>query len=200
MKRPQTTPPAVPELSQDDTHAESSDATQTAIGAIVSGAVHTVVLLILALVSVDMREVRKVDLVALPPKPVDEDPPVEIELDPEIEVVPPETATLFSAAPAAASPAAKVASTPVLDQSLVSKAVTSDLVIDAPTADIPDSMALIESVPDAANRFNVFAGLIVRVCQNQCDPRCGHGDRQPSLPLDAAPPAPASVIRAPLLR
>lgn len=115
----------------------------------VSALVHTLILLILAIVTVEVQESVTFDIVALPPRPVDEDPPVEIELDPEIEVVPPENASLFSAAPATANAsAASAATTPVLDQSLVAKADMSELLIAAPTVGIPDSMTLIEAIPD----------------------------------------------------
>ena len=115
----------------------------------ISVVVHTLIILLLALVTIDSEFYENVDIVALPPRPVDDDPPVEVELDPEIEVVPPENASLFTAAPAAASSAASaIGGTPVLDQALVAKADMSDLQIGAPTIGIPDSMTLIEAIPD----------------------------------------------------
>ncbi|NNE01483.1 MAG: hypothetical protein HKN47_29570, partial [Pirellulaceae bacterium] len=110
-------------------------------------AIHTIIFLLLAIITIDIRLNEVVQLVSLP-RIEEEDPPVEVELDPEIEVVPPENVSLFSAAPAALSTATAAATTPVLDQSLVAKADTSDLQIDAPTMSMPDPMTLIEAKPD----------------------------------------------------
>lgn len=112
----------------------------------VSLLVHTVIILALAIVTYEETSKEIAQLVAVPPRPEEEDPPVEVELDPEIELVP-ENVSLFSAAPAAASAAAAM-STPTLDQTLVSQAETTEISIAAPTIGIPDSIALIESVPD----------------------------------------------------
>ncbi len=109
---------------------------------------HTIILLILAIVTIDTSIIKNIELVALPRLEDDEDPPVEIELDPEIDVVPPESVSLFTATPAALSSSSEAAAVPVLDQSLVAIAETSDLQIDAPTLSMPDSMALIEAIPD----------------------------------------------------
>ena len=110
-------------------------------------AIHTIIFLILGIITIDNSIIKVIDLVSLP-SPEEEDAPVEVELDPEIDVVPPESVSLFTAAPAALSTATAAASMPVLDQTLVAKAETSDLQIDAPTLSMPDSMALIEAVPD----------------------------------------------------
>ena len=113
----------------------------------VSVVLHTLIFLVLAVITLKVQKPATFDIVSLPPKELIEDPPVEIELEPEIEVVPPENVSLFSAAPAPTSAAAAVA-TPVLDQTLVAKADTAELSIAAPTLGIPDSIALIEAVPD----------------------------------------------------
>lgn len=112
----------------------------------VSLLVHTVILLLLAIVTYEETSQEISRLVALPPPEDVEDPPVEVELDPEIDVVV-ENVALFNAAPAPASAAAAI-STPALDPTLVAKADTSELTIEAPTIGIPDSVALIEAVPD----------------------------------------------------
>ncbi len=115
----------------------------------VSVVVHTLIILLLAIVTVDVQNSEDFDIIALPPRPVDDDPPVEVELEPEIEVVPPENVSLFTAAPAAASSAASaIGGTPVLDKALVAKADMSNLQIGAPTIGIPSSMTLIEGIPD----------------------------------------------------
>ena len=121
---------------------------RTALPATVSLLVHTLVLLVLALVTLETTSTRVAQLIATPPPPEEEDPPVEIELDPELETVV-ENITLFDAAPPPAS-AASPASMPVLDQTLVAKADTSAISIQAPTVGLPDSVALIEAVPDGA--------------------------------------------------
>lgn len=137
----------IPDIGDQEEFSDGVSLIQNVMSSGISVAIHTVIFLVLALVSIDVRVPEVFDLVALPPKPDIEDPPVEIELDPEIEVVPPENVSLFSAAPAPTSAAAAV-STPVLDQTLVAKADTTQLVISAPTLGMPESMALIESVPD----------------------------------------------------
>ena len=71
---------------------------------------------------------------------------MEVELDPEIDVVL-ENIALFNSAPAPTSAAAS-ANMPTLDQSLLAKADTSAIQIAAPTIGIPDSVALIAAVPD----------------------------------------------------
>jgi hypothetical protein len=137
----------IPELP--DVHADhESGSFQLLASTSISVLVHTLIILLLAIVSVEVQQSNDFEIVALPPRPVDEDPPVEVELDPEIEVVPPENASLFSAAPAPASAAVAAATSPVLDQTLVAKAEMGDLQISAPTIGIPDSMTLIEAVPD----------------------------------------------------
>ena len=109
--------------------------------------VHILIFFLFAAITFDTSVIKFVDLVSLP-TPEEDDPPVEVELEPEIEVVPPENVSLFTASPASLSATAAAATTPVLDQTLVAKAQTSDLQIDAPTLSMPNSMALIEAVPD----------------------------------------------------
>ncbi len=134
--------------SDDDVPAAGSwvDSLRGLMPSVVSLMVHTVVLLLLALVSLDVSTKELARLISVPPPEEVEDPPVEIELDPEIDVVI-ENIALFDAAPPPASAAAS-ATTPVLDQTLVAKADVSDIRIDAPTIGLPDSIALIEAVPD----------------------------------------------------
>ncbi len=139
----------IPTIPEDPSEHESSNSFQLIASTSISVIVHTLIILVLAIVSIDVQTANNFEIFALPPRPVDDDPPVEVELDPEIEVVPPENASLFSAAPAPASAAAAaIGGTPVLDQALVAKAEMSDLQIGAPTIGIPNSMTLIEAVPD----------------------------------------------------
>jgi hypothetical protein len=112
----------------------------------VSLLVHTLVLLALALVTIEDSSQVLTQLLAVPPREDVEDPPVEIELDPVIDVVI-ENVALYNAAPAPASSSA-AAMTPTLDQTLVAKAEVSQIQIEAPTIGLPDSIALIEAVPD----------------------------------------------------
>ena len=112
----------------------------------VSVMIHTVVFLVLALVTLEDNTTEITQLIAVPPRPDVEDPPVEIELDPEIDVVI-ENIALFNAAPAPAS-AAAAANAPMLDQTLAAKADVSNIRIEAPTIGLPDAISLIEAVPD----------------------------------------------------
>lgn len=147
MDKPAEPAVDIPELP--DVHAEhDTNSFQLFASTSVSVLVHTLIILLLAIVSVETQKANQYEILALPPRPVDEDPPVEVELDPEIEVVPPENASLFSAAPAPASAAVAAATSPKLDQTLVAKAEMGDLQISAPTIGIPDSMMLIDAVPD----------------------------------------------------
>jgi hypothetical protein len=108
--------------------------------------VHTLIFLLLAIVTYEDTSQQIASFISVPPRPDAEDPPVEVELDPEIDVVL-ENVSLFNAAPAPMS-AAAASSQPVLDQTLVAKADTTEIAIAAPTIGIPDSIALIEAVPD----------------------------------------------------
>lgn len=137
--------PTIP-LAQQQAEPEPhwSDSIRNLIPGAVSLLVHTAVLLALALISFEDTSQRLTQLV-VPPPVEEEDPPVEIELDPEIDVVV-ENVALYNAAPAPASAAA--AMTPTLDQTLIAKAEVSDIQIEAPTIGLPDSIALIEAVPD----------------------------------------------------
>lgn len=121
------------------------DHVRSLIPSSVSLLVHMVILLALAIVTFEETSQEIARLISLPVEDV-EDPPVEVELDPEIDVEI-ENVSLFSAAPAPASAAAAM-TTPALDPTLVAKADTSELTIEAPTIGIPDSIALIEAVPD----------------------------------------------------
>ncbi|MGI9473888.1 MAG: vWA domain-containing protein [Rubripirellula sp.] len=112
----------------------------------VSLLVHTVIFLLLAVVTYEETSKEVARFIVVPPPEKEEDPPVEVELDPEIDVVL-DNIALFNAAPAPASAAAS-ANMPTLDQSLLAKADTSQLNIATPTIGIPDSVALIEAVPD----------------------------------------------------
>ena len=109
--------------------------------------VHTAILLLLAVVTYEEIEQEKARFVAIPAPDRVEDPPVEVELDPEIDVVL-DNVALFNSAPAPVSAAAAAANLPTLDQSLMAKANTAQLTIAAPTIGIPDPVALIEAVPD----------------------------------------------------
>ena len=104
-------------------------------------------LLLLAVVTYEEIEQEEARFVAIPAPDRVEDPPVEVELDPEIDVVL-DNVALFNSAPAPVSAAAAAANLPTLDQSLMAKANTAQLTIAAPTIGIPDPVALIEAVPD----------------------------------------------------
>jgi hypothetical protein len=113
--------------------------------------VHVMGLVLLALFQFDnIQEVAAQMLVASAPMEEVEDPPVEIELQEEIETVNEETVSVFSAAPAVgiAGGGPVGAGTPTLDMTLVEKAETTEIHIDAPTIGMPDSVKLIEPVPD----------------------------------------------------
>lgn len=112
----------------------------------VSLLVHTIIILVLAIVSIEKQRQEIAQFVVLPRPETVEDPPVEVELDPEIDVVL-ENVSLFNSAPAPTSTAAS-ANMPTLDQSLMAKADTTAIKIAAPTIGIPDAVALIEAVPD----------------------------------------------------
>ena len=137
-----------PKLSDEAIEHEVTwvDSLKALVPSVVSLLVHTLVLLVLALVTLEDTTTQIAQLIAIPPPEEVEDPPVEIELDPEIDVVM-ENFAVFSAAPAPAS-ASAAATAPTLDQTLVAKAEVSQIRIEAPTTGIPDSIALIEAVPD----------------------------------------------------
>ncbi len=123
-----------------------TDSVRGLVPGAVSLMVHTLVLLVLALVTLEDKTTEMVRMIAVPPPEKVEDPPVEVELDPEIDVVI-ENIALFNAAPAPAS-AAAAANAPTLDQTLVAKADVSQIRIEAPTVGMPDAISLIEAVPD----------------------------------------------------
>ena len=141
-------PADVPVLPEIDVEHETSETMRTIVCTGISALVHTVIILVLALVTFEIQKSEIYRIVSLPPRPVEDDPPVEVELNPEVEVVPPENASLFSAAPAPASSVSVAASAATLDQTLVAKAEMADIKIDAPTIGMPDSMTLIGAVPD----------------------------------------------------
>ncbi|QDV13553.1 hypothetical protein CA51_34430 [Rosistilla oblonga] len=115
----------------------------------VSMLIHMLILLSLALITFD-NPVQVISQILVVPTPTIEDPPVEIELEPEVEIVQPENVALFTAAPAMGmtSNTPEAISKPKLDQTLVAKANTSKISIDAPTVAMPSSMSLIAAVPD----------------------------------------------------
>ncbi len=121
------------------------DTVKGAAPGVISLLVHTLVLMFLALVTLEDKTTDLVRMIAVPPPEKEEDPPVEVELDPEIDVVV-ENVALFNAAPAPAAAAAS--NTPVLDPTLVAKADTALVPIAAPTIGIPDALSLIAAVPD----------------------------------------------------
>ena len=115
---------------------------------LVSLIIHTIVLLILGLVSFKDNRTPVAQIVAIPPRPDIEDPPVEVELNPKIDVAINNIA-LFESSPAPSASPSVAAQAPVLDTSLAAKADVSQIRIDSPTIGLPDSMTLIEAVPDA---------------------------------------------------
>jgi hypothetical protein len=102
----------------------------------VSLLVHTIIILLMAIVTYEEQRQEIAQFVVLPRPETVEDPPVEVELDPEIDVVL-DSVALFNSA-----------NMPTLDQSLLAKADTTAIKIAAPTIGMPDSVALIEAVPD----------------------------------------------------
>ncbi|MEO8495679.1 MAG: vWA domain-containing protein, partial [Planctomycetota bacterium] len=113
--------------------------------------VHVIALVILGVMTLDTAvEAVSQLIVASAPKEEIEDPPVEIELQKEIEVVTEQQVAVFSAAPAVGisggGPVA--AGSPTLDMTLVEKAETTEIHIDAPTIGMPDSKVLVEAIPD----------------------------------------------------
>ncbi len=138
------------DLSIADTEADTPetwyDVVRSFVPSCVSLLVHTVIILLLAIISYEEQSKEIARFVVVPPPDEVEDPPVEVELDPEIDVVL-DNIALFNSAPAPTSAAAS-ANMPTLDQSLLAKADTTAIQIAAPTIGIPDSVALIEAVPD----------------------------------------------------
>lgn len=138
------------QLKADDWHNEPLTFREQLVGMMpptISLLFHTAILLFLAVITYEEIEQEETRFVVVPPPDQVEDPPVEVELDPEIDVVL-DNVALFNSAPAPVSAAAAAANLPTLDQSLMAKANTSQLSIAAPTIGIPDSVALIEAVPD----------------------------------------------------
>ena len=129
------------------TFSDVSRATDGIIPPSISLLFHTVILLLLAIVTYEETAKEVARFVIVPPPERVEDPPVEVELDPEIDVVL-DNVALFNSAPAPVSAAAAAANLPTLDLSLMAKANTAQLSIAAPTIGIPDPVALIEAVPD----------------------------------------------------
>ncbi len=117
----------------------------------ISMIVHVIGIVILAVMTFDTAvEAVSQLIVASAPQEEIEDPPVEIELQEEIEVVTEQTVSVFSAAPAVGiaggGPVAQ--GSPTLDMTLVEKADTAEIQIDSPTIGMPDSKILVEAVPD----------------------------------------------------
>jgi hypothetical protein len=113
--------------------------------------IHVVALVVLALMTFDTAvDAVSQLIVASAPQDETEDPPVEIELQEEIEVVNEQTVSVFSAAPAVgiAGGGPVAAGSPTLDMTLVEKAETTEVHIDAPTIGMLDSTVLVEAVPD----------------------------------------------------
>lgn len=113
--------------------------------------IHVVALVVLALMTFDTAvDAVSQLIVASAPQDEIEDPPVEIELQEEIEVVNEQTVSVFSAAPAVgiAGGGPVAAGSPTLDMTLVEKAETTEIQIDAPTIGMLDSTVLVEAVPD----------------------------------------------------
>jgi von Willebrand factor type A domain len=113
--------------------------------------VHVVLLVVLGLMTFEaVTEAANNLIVASAPREEIEDPPVEIELQEEIETVTEETVSVFSAAPAVgiAGGGPVAAGSPSLDMTLVEKAETTEIQINAPTIGMPDSTALVEAVPE----------------------------------------------------
>jgi len=113
--------------------------------------VHVIALVLLAVMTFDKAtEAASQMLMVSAPQEEIEDPPVEIELQEEIEKVTEQTVSVFSAAPAVgiAGGGPVAAGSPTLDMTLVEKADTTEIHIDAPTIGMPDSTKLIEAVPD----------------------------------------------------
>jgi hypothetical protein len=111
---------------------------------------HAVLLIVLGMLVFENTIKAQVQtLIAEPVEALPEDEPVEIELNEQIETVTEQTLAVFSASPAvgATGPSASMG-TPMLDQRLLEQVVANEVFIDAPTIGLPDSVGLIESVPD----------------------------------------------------
>ena len=113
--------------------------------------VHTILLVVLGVLVFEESIRAEIEtLVAeaiTPPDPTEQ--PIEIELSEEIDTVPERTLAVVSASrPFGAAGSVAPFGTPRLDRDLVEQATATELVIDAPTIGIPDSLGLIESVPD----------------------------------------------------
>ena len=120
----------------------------------ISMLVHIVGIVILGLMTFDeITEAASQMLVATAPEEI-VDPPVEVELDKEIEVVTEETVSVFSAAMpvgmvgGATGGGSLAAGTPTLDTSVVQRAEATQIGIEAPTIGMLDSRVLVAEVPD----------------------------------------------------
>lgn len=112
--------------------------------------VHVALLLVLGvLVFEDAIRAEVQTLIAEPAPQEPDDPPVEIELNEEIETVRERTVALVSSSAAAGDAGLATAfGTPQLDRQLDEQVNPTELAIEAPTIGMPDSVRLIEAVPD----------------------------------------------------
>lgn len=115
----------------------------------ISMIVHIILLVVLGLLVFDDSIRAELQTLVAAVQEPPEDEPVAIELNEEIEPVTELTLDVLTSAPAigAAGPAMAVG-TPTLDPRVVEQAEATSIMINAPTLGIPDSIGLIESVPD----------------------------------------------------
>jgi len=110
---------------------------------------HVLLLVGLAVLTFDDPLAVASHMLVATPRDDTEDPPVEVELQEEIETVTAETVSTFSAAPLAGVVGGAVAEgAPSLDMTLVQDAQPTEIKIDAPTIGLPNSNKLIEALPE----------------------------------------------------
>ncbi len=117
----------------------------------ISTVFHIVLLVVLGLyVFEDATKAALRTLVAAPVEDRPEDPPVEVELTEPTEVNPDEAVAVFSSPTAmgATGPASVAPGSVALDPTVVDTTEATTVVVNAPTIGIPDSIGLIEAVPD----------------------------------------------------
>jgi hypothetical protein len=117
----------------------------------ISVIVHVILLVVMGLMVLEDATNAAVQTIVSVLEERPEDAPVEVELDKRIEVVDQQTMAVFSTAATlgASGPVSPAAGSVTLDQTIVEKTESNtNITIDAPTIGLPDSMGLIEAVPD----------------------------------------------------
>ena len=110
---------------------------------------HVILLVALGLLVVEESIRAELQTLLVPVEEPGEEEPVAIELTEQIEAVTEQTLAVLTSAPAVgAAGSAAAIGMPALDQRVVEQAEATEVSIEAPTLGIPDSVGLIESVPD----------------------------------------------------